>query len=628
MKQEKATKKKRNALDPSQDYPGFFRIITSYLAQYKLAVAIAVLGAILTGVGIAVMPHFIKYIIDDCVTPALAAGVSDAEKAAYMKMAIFLCLAYIGTAVGRQITWRIGLFFMLKALEGVIFKIRSGFFNHVQHMCMRFYDKSSSGELFNCIMGSPMANIKGFLNQIVMNVPYQLVSFIISLVALLFYDWLLTVILLVIAAAMCFVNRLTRRKIRRMTKAYLDAEAQASKYINDMLHGMDAIKMYAIEDTTISTFDRHLIEMKDKGVRQTFSISYATMKSELVQFIGTAVIYAVGAFSCIYRGVSVGTLYAFLSCMGIILTTMNGWLNMLLNYQSADVGMRKIYDVLKENTTTPDKEEGRAHNIDIERESAKRTDKPCIAFENVSFAYDKRDIFHEFNCHIGFGESVALVGGSGSGKSTLTKLILRLYEVSEGQVKLYGRDVRDYHTHDLRRSFGVVPQAPFIFYGTIWDNIRIARPDASNYDIIQAMEIAHVHEFVNDLPMGWSTLIGDGALSLSGGQKQRIAIARAVLKNPDILIFDEATSALDNLSERHIQASMEELMKTHTVIIVAHRLSTIRNVDRILVFDHGTIVEEGTYDELASKNGAFRELLDGTEPESELTEEQKAAAKK
>ncbi len=166
-----------------------------------------------------------------------------------------------------------------------------------------------------------------------------------------------------------------------------------------------------------------------------------------------------------------------------------------------------------------------------------------------------------------------------------------------------------FNPHDMRKCFGVVPQNPFMFQCSIMDNVRIARPEASNREVIEAMEIAHVHEFVNELPSGWNTIIGDGGLNLSGGQKQRIAIARAILGNPDILIFDEATSALDNISEKLIQESMEELMKTHTVIIVAHRLTTIRNVDRILVFENGEVVEEGTYDELAINDGKFKELL-------------------
>lgn len=271
--------------------------------------------------------------------------------------------------------------------------------------------------------------------------------------------------------------------------------------------------------------------------------------------------------------------------------------------------MHKILQILNTHTSTPEIDIEHARNIEIEKISAIKNNKPCISFRNVDFGYDDRTIFKNFNCDIRYNESVALVGGSGSGKSTFTKLLMRLYDIQSGTIFLHGRDVHQYSLHDLRVTFGVVPQNPFIFYGSIWDNIIIARPNATNREVIEAMEIARVHEFVNDLEHGWNTIVGDGALNLSGGQKQRIAIARAVLGNPDVLIFDEATSALDNISERHIQAAMEELMTQHTVIIVAHRLSTIRNVDRILVFDNGKIVQEGKYDELAQQDGYFKTLL-------------------
>ena len=234
---------------------------------------------------------------------------------------------------------------------------------------------------------------------------------------------------------------------------------------------------------------------------------------------------------------------------------------------------------------------------------------PCIEFNNVSFGYNDNKIFSHFSCSVRHNESVALVGLSGSGKSTLTKLILRLYDVSEGKVLVYGTDVKDYNMNSLRTSFGVVPQKPFIFYGSVWDNIKIARPEASDDEIIKAMEIANVNEFVNAMEQGRDTIIGDGGASLSGGQTQRIAIARAVLGNPDILIFDEATSSLDNISEKQIQKAMENLMKDHTIIIIAHRLSTIKNVDRILVLKDGAITEEGTYTELQNKEGVFSEFL-------------------
>ena len=213
---------------------------------------------------------------------------------------------------------------------------------------------------------------------------------------------------------------------------------------------------------------------------------------------------------------------------------------------------------------------------------------------------------------MGYNQSFALVGSSGSGKSTITKLIMRLYEAEEGEVKLHNTNVKNFSLHDLRSSIGIVPQDPFMFRASILDNIRIACPQATTLEVMQAMEVARVHEFVNELPDGWNTMVGDEGFGLSGGQKQRIAIARAILGKPDILIFDEATSALDNVSEMHIQNAMEELMKTHTVIMIAHRLSTVRNVDKILVFDKGQIVQEGNFEELSRQEGLFKELLDSS----------------
>lgn len=500
---------------------------------------------------------------------------------------------------------------MMKSLEGSLFNLRSHFFKHVQHMCMRFYSSVSVGELFNCIMGSPIINIKTYMYQMFQTVPYQAASLVISLVALLSYNWVLTLVLVATAFVMALINTISRRKIKMVSSDYIRTEAEASKYLNDTLHGMDAIKIYSVEADTFKTFQHFINEMYKKGVKASLAQTFEGFKPELVQYIGTAIVYIVGAALCIKGELSVGMLYAFLSSMGSILTILISWLNIGLQQSSAESGLSKIVEVLEKHSSTPEKEESRCRDIKVERDSAIAKGKPCIEFENVSFGYDNKEIFKDFNCKIKYNESVALVGSSGSGKSTLTKLAMRLYDVNSGTVKVNGRDVKDYSMHDLRVSFGVVPQTPFIFYGSIWENIKIARPDATNKDIISAMEIAHVHEFVNEMENGWNTIVGDGGVNLSGGQMQRIAIARAVLGNPDILIFDEATSALDNISEKHIQQAMEELMKTHTIIIVAHRLSTIKNVDRIMVFKDGEVVEEGTYNELADKGGAFSELLNG-----------------
>lgn len=580
----------------------FWKTMSQYIGGYKKNVFISVIFSLFTGVMVAVQPLIIKYIVDD----GISADLSNDMK---MKTVAGFCVLYTAVSFLRIALFGVAANSMYKLMEGTLSNLRNEFFASVQDLSMSFYDKTASGELFNCIMGSPMNNIKTFLNQVVISVPYQAVSFFISLAALLSYDRILTLVLLLITIIMVTLNTISRKKIKSIARDYISTENQASKYINDMLHGLEATKMYSVENNIMTKFKKYTDSMRLKGVNMATSIWFEHAKPEFTQYLGTAVVYIVGAALCIYRGLSTGVLFAFISSMGIILTTVSSILQIFLNQSSAIAGLEKIMSVINASSETPEIGIGHERNVDIERKSSRSKDKPCIEFENVSFGYDDKKIYNGFNCKIMYNESVGLVGGSGSGKSTFTKLAMRLYDVDKGTVKLHGRDIKEYNIHDMRKCFGVVPQNPFMFQCSIMENVRIARPSATNSEVIKAMQMAHVHEFVNDLPQGWNTVIGDGGLSLSGGQKQRIAIARAILGDPDILIFDEATSALDNISERLIQESMEELMKTHTVIIVAHRLTTIRNVDRILVFKDGDIAEEGKFDELAAKGGAFKELL-------------------
>ncbi len=580
----------------------FWKTMSNYTKGYEKHLTIGVVFSLITGVAVAAQPLVIKYIVDD----GIMAPLENVQK---MKAVGFFCIVYLLFATLRFVAFGIAYNSSQKLMEGSLCSMRNAFFAKIQHLSMSFYDKTASGELFNCIMGSPLNNIKTFLHQCVISIPYQSVSFVISLGALFSYDIILTSVLLGISLIMVLLNHISKKKIKKIAREYITTESEASKYISDMLHGLEATKIYSVENDTISRFETHTNTMKEKAAGMAMSIWFEQIKPEGTQFLGIAAVYFVGAFLCIYRGLSTGVLFAFITSMGIILSTLSTVLQILLGQGNAAAGLEKIQSIIDSTTDTPETPEGRARSIDIERESAKKAGKPCIEFENATFGYDSKTIYDKFNCKINYNESIGLVGGSGSGKSTFTKLIMRLYDVEQGAVKLHGRDIKEFQIHDMRKSFGVVPQNPFMFQCSIMENIRIARPEASNQDVIKAMEIAHVHEFVNELPMGWNTIIGDGGLSLSGGQKQRIAIARAVLGNPDILIFDEATSALDNISEKLIQESMEELMKTHTVIIVAHRLTTIRNVDRILVFENGNIVEEGNYDTLVSSDGKFKELL-------------------
>lgn len=612
------TTSKKHAENAKAPRIGFWKTLFPYMKANIKNIIFAMVLSVVVGACVSLQPFAIKYIVDTGIgdEPIVLFGReifsfgANATKNDRLAFIGIFCGGYVLLSLVRVICWGASLSNMLKAQEKTIFSLRSRFFGHVQRLCMRFRDKNSAGELYSYIMGTPMESIKTYLTSVVQTVPWQAVSLVISVVALLSHSWELTALVVGTSCVMALINRRARVKVRKASREHMVAEKETSKTVTDMLNGGEAIKIYSIEEESVRRFDSSIEQLKNAGIHFRMSNWLASVKVEFTQYFGMAAVYLLGGFLCVMGRLAVGELYLFLSTMTTIFSILTAWLNMTLTHQSALVAMERIDKVIKEHSTTPEVTESARRAIRTESRNAIRDGKPCIRFENVSFGYEDRRVFENLSCGIGYCESIGLVGASGSGKTTFTKLVMRLYEVDGGEILLHNRNVKDYETHELRLSFGVVPQNPFIFYGTIWDNIRIVRPEASNEEIIEAMEIAHVHEFINDLPMGWNTVIGDGALGLSGGQKQRIAIARAVLKKPDIFIFDEATSALDNVSERLIQEAMEELMKTHTVLIVAHRLSTIRNVNRILVFDAGKIVDQGSYEELASREGIFKRLLD------------------
>ena len=579
-------------------------VVSRYLHGHEKALITAVLCSLVTGACVAFQPLIIKYVVDD--------GISNDALSPQRKLLVVggLCAVYILVSLIRVRSYRLGYMRMLSALEGALVKLKSELFFHVERMGMKFHAEYSSGELQNYLNGTPITSIRAYLSSIISNVPYQIISMVISLAALLKYDWVMTVVLLATTILMAVLNFYAQKKIRRISADYVKTESEANRYLIDTLSGMDAVKIYSIEESVHREYDSTLRRVRDALLHLNTENMKQAQKAEMAQYVGVSVIYFVGAVSCIFRNTSTGTLYAFLSSMTAILSTLSTWLQMGLQRSSAQSGMDAIMDILHREIDVPNLPPEQCADIRNAQRTAAAAQTPCIRFDHVCFAYENTEIFRDFSCQLRRGESVALVGASGSGKSTFSKLLLRLYDVQSGSVELYGHNVKDYDLHELRTRFGVVPQNTAIFYGTVWSNVKIARPEATDEEVHRAMAIAHVNDFLGDLEHGCDTVVGNGGRELSGGQRQRIGIARAVLGKPDILVFDEATSALDNLSEQAIQHAMEDLMKEHTVIMIAHRLTTIRNVDRVMVFDHGRIVEDGSYQALAEKeNGVFHRML-------------------
>ncbi len=584
------------------EYP-FWRTLFSYVRNYKPQLVLSGIGALLSGIAVALQPMVIKFIVDE--------GISREGATARQRMIWSLAFVgiYIFLSLVRVSTWVFGYRNLVRALEGFLFSIRSQFFRHVQTLCFRFHDQVSSGELFNYIMGSPIQSLRMFLNQFIMWVPNQVVSWIIVLSALIYFDWLLTCIMLVTIVCIILVNRRSRLIIREMSASFMREESSVSKYVADMLRGSREIKIQAIEDDVSNRFDMHIGRIRDQSQALSIRRNFEHIKPETLQYIGIACVYLAGAYSCVYRDLTVGKLFAFIGSINLMMNPLMTMLELNLVKANAEAGLERIMRILKTEATVHEMEPSVRVDIDEQHRAARGQRIPFAEFRNVTFSYTGAAVLRGLSCTIEHGQSVALAGPSGSGKTTFARLLLRLYEHQSGDILLNGKDIHRYSLQELRASFGVVSQDPFLFQTTLYENIRVARPDATREEVRKAMALAYITEFLRDLPGGENTEVGENGFALSGGQRQRVAIARAILGNPRYYIFDEATSALDNQSERRIQQAMADLGRDHTLVIIAHRLSTIRHVDKILVFEKGTIVQEGRYEELADRPGLFGSLL-------------------
>lgn len=587
----------------SGEHKNFWKTIWHFMRPYRSKAIFGSCCAILVGIAVAIQPLMIRYIIDSGIARK---GASIQEKLVYT--AVFVAI-YLFVSLFRIGIWAFGYRRMMIVVEGVLFSIRSRFFRHIQRLCLRFHDQVSSGELFNYLMGSPISALQMFLRQFMMTAPYAIVSWVVVLAVLGNMDWQMTGIVLAVVITTVLISRRSQYAIENISADFMHSESEVSKYLADMLHGCRAIKIYTMENRVIDAFDNNINKIRWKGVNLMTRQNIEGRKPEGVQYLGMAAVYIAGAYSCIYRNLTIGEFVAFTGSVQLFMGPLLIFFQLMLIKANAEAGVNRIMKILEIDKSLQELPVDNHNKISDHMSEAKTHDIPCIQFSNVTFAYGDRPVFKGLSCSIEDGQSVALVGPSGYGKSTFVNLLLRLYDPQAGYIAIYGKNLHTYSFHEIRSSFGVVPQDPYLFQMSVFENIRVGKPDASKEEVERAMKIAHVDEFVELLPQGDQTAVGENGCNLSGGQRQRIAIARAIIGTPRFLIFDEATSALDSKTEACIQKAMAELIKNHTTIIIAHRLATVRHVDRILVFENGCIAQDGPYDELARHKGLFQELV-------------------
>lgn len=479
------------------------------------------------------------------------------------------------------------------------YDMRAEIFEHYQKLSFSFYDNQKVGALMSRIT-TDLFDITELMHHGPENIVISVMKIAGAFVIMMCISPSLTVAAFALVPVMFVYAYFFNKKMKRAFKRNREQIAKINSQIEDNLSGIRVVKSFANEEIEKEKFAKGnagFLNAKKESYR--YMGGYHAGLGSFSLLITISVLVA-GAVFISDGTVDVTDLITFLLYISILTEPIKTLIDFTEQFQNGYTGFERFLEIMSIEPDIKDTEDA----VPLEQV------KGAIDFDNVSFRYEENSekVLSHINLHVDAGEYVALVGSSGAGKSTLCSLIPRFYDVTSGTVEIDGQDVRTLQLQSLRNHIGIVQQDVYLFVGTVYDNIRYGKPDATREEVIQAAKNANAHEFIMSLPNGYETDIGQRGIKLSGGQKQRLSIARVFLKNPPILIFDEATSALDNESEKVVQESLERLAKNRTTFVIAHRLTTIQNAKRILVLTENGIEEEGTHEELLARGGIYEKL--------------------
>ncbi|MFM1806097.1 MAG: hypothetical protein RL212_356 [Pseudomonadota bacterium] len=540
-----------------------------------------------------VPPYLTMPLMDDILLPYQSGQAIDRQLTIYYLAALFLA-ALLAWGLGWAKTYILAL-----VSERIGADLRTSTYEHLMKLSLEYFGGKRTGDLMARI-GSESDRICLFLSLHLLDFATDVLMIVMTAVILVSIDPWLALVTLTPLPFIGWAIHVVRDKLRFGFEKIDRIWSEVTSVLADTIPGIRVVKAFAQEERETDRFrlaNQHNLAVNDR-VNRVWALFSPTIT--LLTEIGLLVVWAFGIWQISRDLITVGMLTACLAYIGRFYTRLDSMSRIVAFTQQAATAAKRIFDILDHVSSVPEP----AQPVKLTKVEGR------IDLQNVGFRYGNRAVTKGINLQIAPGEMIGLVGHSGSGKSTLVNLICRFYDAAEGTIKLDGVDIRSIAVADYRRHIGLVLQEPFLFFGTIAENIAYGKPHATREEIIAAARAAHAHEFILRLPHGYDSLVGERGQSLSGGERQRISIARALLIDPQILILDEATSSVDSTTEKEIQKALDNLVKGRTTIAIAHRLSTLRKADRLVVLDKGQVVEEGSHEQLMSLQGVYRRMYD------------------